>query len=327
MPARSGHLAALLDGEMPPGVADDLAAAKIDLLPVAGEVQPRGHALTGRSPASIRRPSATWLRTPWTRIRFSVSMRGRERDSLLVGLRARRAEAGGGVAGRARGQQGRRATAGFDSGHATTWPTDVNNALDPWAWSGVGVDRWFSASAGNPVATVQTREADRIGAASPSGFGAHLNVASTTGERRCATCLGAGARGPELGPQLSMGEDLARRRPRCSARAASREKLSSSPRWQACRRVTSSARRWRGGTAGVRVSSFCSRAGTRRVTNGRAGGRCSVERQACRRNRATLGELQLRLGRDGRWYPFRRSGRGAASGVWVPDGAPIEDDV
>ena len=48
---------------------------------------------------------------------------------------------------------------------------------------------------------------------------------------------------------------------------------------------------------------------------------------ACRRNRATLGELQLRLGRDGRWYPFRRSGRGAASGAWMPDGAPIEDDV
>jgi len=36
-----GHLAALLDGEMPPGVADDLTAAKIDLLPGAGEVQPR----------------------------------------------------------------------------------------------------------------------------------------------------------------------------------------------------------------------------------------------------------------------------------------------
>ncbi len=35
-----GHLAALLDGEMPPGVADDLSAAGIELLPVAGEVQP-----------------------------------------------------------------------------------------------------------------------------------------------------------------------------------------------------------------------------------------------------------------------------------------------
>jgi len=36
-----GNLAALLDGEMPPGVADDLAAANIELLPGAGEVMPR----------------------------------------------------------------------------------------------------------------------------------------------------------------------------------------------------------------------------------------------------------------------------------------------
>jgi hypothetical protein len=49
------------------------------------------------------------------------------------------------------------------------------------------------------------------------------------------------------------------------------------------------------------------------------GGRATV-----RRNRATLGGRQVRLGRDGRWYPFRRSGRGAAAGRWMPDGAPIE---
>jgi hypothetical protein len=57
------------------------------------------------------------------------------------------------------------------------------------------------------------------------------------------------------------------------------------------------------------------------MVNGRAllGGRATV-----RRNRATLGGRQLRLGRDGRWYPFRRSGRGAAAGRWMPDGDPIE---
>jgi len=60
-------------------------------------------------------------------------------------------------------------------------------------------------------------------------------------------------------------------------------------------------------------------------------GRALLGAQATiRRNRATLGERQLRLGRDGRWYPFRRSGRGASAAVWTPDGAPIEttsDDV
>jgi len=63
------------------------------------------------------------------------------------------------------------------------------------------------------------------------------------------------------------------------------------------------------------------------MTVGRAllGGQATI-----RRNRATLGERQLRLGRDGRWYPFRRSRRGAGAAVWTPNGAPIEtmsDDV
>ena len=49
------------------------------------------------------------------------------------------------------------------------------------------------------------------------------------------------------------------------------------------------------------------------------GGRATV-----RRNRATLVDRQLRLGRDGRWYPFRRSGRG--TGAWTPDGVPLGGD-
>jgi hypothetical protein len=39
-----------------------------------------------------------------------------------------------------------------------------------------------------------------------------------------------------------------------------------------------------------------------------------------RRNRVTLAERQLRLGRDGRWYPFRRD----RAGRWQPEGAPLQ---
>jgi len=38
------------------------------------------------------------------------------------------------------------------------------------------------------------------------------------------------------------------------------------------------------------------------------------------RNRVSVGERQLRLGRDGRWYPYRRAGRTG----WDPDGPPLE---
>ena len=39
--ARLGHAAALLDGELPPEIADDAAAAGLDLLPGGGELGPR----------------------------------------------------------------------------------------------------------------------------------------------------------------------------------------------------------------------------------------------------------------------------------------------
>jgi hypothetical protein len=42
-----------------------------------------------------------------------------------------------------------------------------------------------------------------------------------------------------------------------------------------------------------------------------------------RRNRVTLGSRQLRLGRDGQWYPFRK-GQGSE---WIPDGRPDEVPV
>jgi hypothetical protein len=44
-----------------------------------------------------------------------------------------------------------------------------------------------------------------------------------------------------------------------------------------------------------------------------------------RRSRVTLGDRQLRLGRDGRWYPYRRAGPRGTS--WDPDGSPIEPPV
>jgi hypothetical protein len=51
------------------------------------------------------------------------------------------------------------------------------------------------------------------------------------------------------------------------------------------------------------------------VAEGRAG---LPPGAVARRNRLTAGDRQLRLGPDGRWYPFRR-----AAGGWDPDGAPM----
>ena len=44
--------------------------------------------------------------------------------------------------------------------------------------------------------------------------------------------------------------------------------------------------------------------------------------EAVRGNRVTAGRLQLRLGRDLRWYPYARSDQD-----WEPSGAPETDPV
>jgi hypothetical protein len=136
--SRVGHLAALLDGEMPPGVADDLAAAGIDLLPVAGDLQPRcscpDWAVPCKHAAAVCYLVADALDgDPW--LLFWV--RGRDRDALMAGLRARRA-AGGGAAGVVAGP-GESLGAGRGGQTATSWAPDTGVAArEVWAqWATV----------------------------------------------------------------------------------------------------------------------------------------------------------------------------------------------
>ncbi len=46
----------------------------------------------------------------------------------------------------------------------------------------------------------------------------------------------------------------------------------------------------------------------------------SGTRTAVRLNRVTAGSRQLRIGRDGRWYPYAK----AADGTFQPAGGPID---
>jgi uncharacterized Zn finger protein len=53
--ARLGHAAALLDGELPPEIADDATGAGLDLLPGGGEVGPRCDCPDDADPCKHRR--------------------------------------------------------------------------------------------------------------------------------------------------------------------------------------------------------------------------------------------------------------------------------
>ncbi|MGH9304444.1 MAG: SWIM zinc finger family protein, partial [Acidimicrobiales bacterium] len=87
-----GHLAALLDGELPPGVAEKLRDAGLDLLPGAGEVQPRCSCPDWAEPCKHSAATCYLVADVLDEDPFQLLLlRGKPRDELLAALRARRA--------------------------------------------------------------------------------------------------------------------------------------------------------------------------------------------------------------------------------------------
>jgi hypothetical protein len=257
-------------------------------------------------------------------------MRGRDRDSLLAGLRARRAaRVGGAGGGAARGGKARHDAADLSPERATSWGTDAGlEAQQAWA-------RWATVSAGGappipavPLPPPKHGRPTVLAVDPPVGSGltaASLQQLAGDAAQR-AWELAHGAR--STGLELEMGADLARRAAAMLVPAGGQGEILELARSAGvpARDLLNQALAWRdGGSEGLFVLLEDWEAPRDSMMSGRAllGGQARI-----RRNRATLGERQLRLGRDGRWYPFRRSGRGAGAGAgaWTPDGAPIGGD-
>jgi hypothetical protein len=342
--SRVGHMAALLDGEMPPGVADDLATAKIDLLPVAGELQPRCSCPDWADPCKHSAAVCYLVADTLDADPFLLFlMRGRGRDTLLAGLRARRAAASGSAAGggrpgeRARrgggaGGPGERARRGGGGGGAdgpgepaTSWATDPGVvARDAWA-------RWAAVTRqGAPPVPAIPLPPPRPGRPTvlavdpPPGWGitsASLQrLAADAAQRAWELAHGE----PTTGLELPLATDLARRAAATLGPGGGQGELAelAASAGVAARDLLNQALAWRdGGSEGLFVLAEDWSPRRDEMMKGREllGGQATL-----RGNRATLGNRQLRLGREGRWYPFRRSGRGAGAGTWTPDGAPLE---
>ena len=89
--ARLGHAAALLDGDLPPDVADDVAATGLSLLPGPGEVGPRCTCPDEADPCKHSAAVCYLIADAFDADPFLVFLlRGRTRDEVLAGLRARR---------------------------------------------------------------------------------------------------------------------------------------------------------------------------------------------------------------------------------------------
>jgi hypothetical protein len=321
-----GHLAALLDGEMPPGVADDLAAANIDLLPVAGEVQPRCSCPDWAEPCKHSAAVCYLVADALDADPFQLFlMRGRARDALLAGLRARRGAAVGGTAGG--GARERRGAAGLGPEQATTWGADAGlSAQQAWA-------RWATLSAGGappmpalPLPPPKHGRPTVLAVDPPAGSGltsvSLQRLAGDAAQRAWEMAHGERSTGLEL----PAAADLARRAAAMLAPATGQGEILelASAAGLPARDLLNQALAWRdGGSEGLFVLLEHWDAPRDSMVSARA---LLGERATVRRNRATLEDRQLRLGRDGRWYPFRRSGRGSGTGAWTPDGVPIEGD-
>jgi hypothetical protein len=298
--AEIGHMAALLDGELPPAVAEDVHSVGLDLLPGPGELQPRCSCPDWADPCKHAAAVCYLVADELDADPFGVLLlRGRGRDEVLGALRSRRAAAG---------------------------PSRVPTTLEPAPDTGVPAgEAWHRPPGPLPVVPPPPQRPGQptvLAGDPPDTAGVDLEglraLAADAATRALALARGASSSGLEL----SVDEDLARR----AAALLGGEHQSGDPdrfAWLARRagiappELLRRALAYRdGGVQGLAVLTEAWDPGPSALDAGRAllGARVQVQR-----NRVTHGDRQLRFGRDGRWYPFRRDGRGP----WSPDGPPL----
>jgi hypothetical protein len=297
-----GHTAALLDGELPTGVAEDIRSIGLDLLPGAGEVQPRCSCPDWADPCKHAAAVCYLVADLLDDDAFGVLLlRGRERDEILSSLRSRR--------------------------HPVSSPLQA--LLDVEAETDKGVparEAWSRVIDPLPdMPSLQRRPGRPTVLATDPPAGSNFD---TSALRALATDAAARAfilaQGTGLsGLELTTEQDLARR----AALLLSRDEVRGSiglaelarhigmPVRELLRRAIAFRD---GGPEGLAVLDGTWDSGPGAVEAGRA---LLGPGAVTRHNRVTLAEHQLRLGRDGRYYPFRKD----RSGRWQPDGTPISE--
>ena len=321
--AQLGHAAALLDGELPPEIADDVAGAGLDLLPGGGELGPRCSCPDDADPCKHSAAACYLLTDALDTDPFTLFLlRGRTRDQVLAGIRARRRGAASG--------QASAAGAGAASQAEAQGPSWAGRST---ADEGVDARTAFAAPAPSAPIPAVPLPPGRPGlpAALPvdppswrSGLRDDLlELAADAASRAWEMAMGLSA---DAGLNLDPEADLARRGARAlgtpafaalAARSGVRE-----------RDLARQGLAWRqGGLAGLESlrAEWDPAAedpdALELLTAARAALRSKTgAEEAVHGNQVTAGHLQLRLGRDLRWYPYTRSEEG-----WEPGGSPEPD--
>lgn len=298
--ARAAHAAALLDGEMDPGIVDDARAAGVDLFPTAGELVPRCSCPDWADPCKHSAAVCYLMADRVDADPFDLLLlRGREREEILADLRALRAT------GAAPSKSSDRPL------RETTMP-----ARDAWR-------RTIGALPSVPHALRKPARPAPWPTDPPAGSGldtAGLTQLASDAVAR-ARLMSTGECDSELA--LDATADLARRA----------EAALNTPQWETLvsrsgirsRELESQALAWRfGRVAGLHAVSEApwrpdprtmAEARERLVAAGVATSRLRVDRNAL-----IWGDTRVRLGHDGRWWQFvKRRGR------WDLSSCPADD--
>ncbi|MFF2779354.1 SWF or SNF family helicase [Streptomyces sp. NPDC058052] len=317
----AGHIAALLDHEMPPHLVEDAAAAGVDLLPGIGDLEPEcGCEAWDHCPhtAALCHQTARILdEDPFA----LLLMRGRGQRAVVDALRARSAARAGGTSSWTAGDAGAEEGAGGSAaGVSAAEAYALRDILPPLPAVPVP-----AAGPGEPPSL--DTETDPEPGVEPDAL-EFLAADTAARAHRLLTELLAGRAVPPglLGAEATVSGDavrLAVGRPPSwvAARLASRTGRSRAD-------LDAATRAWRwGGAAALAVleeswtpdEEALTRAAARLADAWEDGERPELVRSGARWTVAGT-EAQLRLGEDGRWWPYRRGG-----GDWCPVGPADRD--
>lgn len=313
--ARAAHAAALLDGELDPGVVEDARSAGVEVLPGPGDLQPRCSCPDWADPCKHAAAVCYLVADELDADPFSLfAIRGRRRDDLLAAVRRHRAR-------RAPDDRGHRAAMAADarsddpdsgmpareawaraapsSGESTTLPEIPAARAEPGAPAPWPVDppadAPFTADGLRVLAADAAARAHamlRDGASSGLGLDADDDLS-----RRAAVALGTDAWAALVGRAGVPARQLVSRALAWRAAGPDGVAVLDQGPWPADPLVVSAGRRAMI-EAGIPAADITAR--TNRVTAAAAG-------------------AQLRVAHDGRWWPFTKQ-----RGRWELAGPPAE---
>ncbi|MEU6663425.1 SWF or SNF family helicase [Streptomyces sp. NPDC046821] len=314
---RAGHIAALLDREMPPHLVEDAsAAAGVELLPGIGDLEPRCGCEAWDHCAHTAALSYQLARLLDQDPFVLLLMRGRGERELLDELQVRSVASATDSAGDSGGEAPEDGYAdGVDAAEAFAVgsilpPLPAAPPLPPGAGPVPSLDTEAAPPPGTDVAALEflgtgaAAEALRmLTEAMTPGHELRAPEAELTPEQD-AVRLAAGAPGPVIAARLADGSGRDREAMAAAVLA-----------WE------------HGGVAGLSVledewspdAETAARARTAIDAAWDAEERPTL-RAAHNRWTATGTGAQIRLGRDGRWWPYRKQ-----RGRWLPAGPPAHD--